>query len=120
MAGGLERIDPVALEAYRLAFRDPAVRHAICEDYRAAMNEDLEQDAADRAQGRKLTCPVQVLWPAAETNPGAPNPIAIWSRWADDVIGATTSGGHLQPEDAPDEVLASLRPFLSSHLIERF
>ena len=116
MAGGLEKVDPVALDAYRLAFRDPAVRHAICEDYRAAMNEDLELDATDRAQGRKLSCPVQVLWPAAQTRRGSPNPIAIWSRWANDVIGATTSGGHLQPEDAPDEVLDSLRPFLSSYL----
>lgn len=116
MAGGLEKVDSAALEAYRLAFRDPAVRHAICEDYRSAMNEDLELDTADRTQGRKLACPVQVLWPAAETSRGAPDPIAIWSRWADDVIGATTSGGHLQPEDAPDEVLVSLRCFLSSHL----
>jgi haloacetate dehalogenase len=32
MAGGLEKVDPAALEVYRLAFRDPAVRHAICED----------------------------------------------------------------------------------------
>jgi haloacetate dehalogenase len=118
MAGGLEKIDPAALEAYRLAFRDPAVHHAICEDYRAAMNEDLELDAADRAQGRKLSCPVQVLWPA-ETRRGAPNPITIWSLWADDVIGATTSGGHLQPGDAPVEVLVSLRSFLNSYLSAR-
>ena len=119
MAGGLEKVDPAALDAYRLAFRDPAVRHAICEDYRAAINEDLELDITDRAQGRKLSCPVQVLWPAAQTTHGCASPIAIWSRWADDVIGATTSGGHLQPEDAPDEVLAALRPFLNSHLSAR-
>jgi haloacetate dehalogenase len=110
------RSRPKLSPANRLAFRDPTVRHAICEDYRAAMNEDLDLDMADRTQGRKLGCPVQVLWPSAETCPGAPNPIAIWSRWADDVVGATTSGGHLQPEDAPDEVLVSLRSFLNSHL----
>jgi len=119
MAGGLEKVDPAALEAYRLAFRDPAVRHAICEDYRAAMNEDLELDVMDRARRRKLSCPVQVLWPAAQTTEGSADPIAIWSSWVDDVIGATTSGGHLQPEDAPDEVFASLISFLSSHLSAR-
>ncbi|MBV8216527.1 MAG: alpha/beta hydrolase [Verrucomicrobia bacterium] len=119
MAGGLEKVDPAALEAYRLAFRDPAVRHAICEDYRAAVNEDLELDAADRANGRKLACPVQVLWPGAAMTQGSPNPVAIWSHWAADVIGATTSGGHLQPEDAPDEVLVALHSFLNSHLSDR-
>lgn len=112
MAGGLERVDPAALDAYRAAFRDPAVRHAICEDYRAAVNEDLALDAADRAAGRKLSCPVQVLWPAAEERP---DPVAVWSDWAGDVTGTPTSGGHLQPEDAPDEVLAALRAFLGAH-----
>lgn len=113
MTGTLEEIDPAALDAYRSAFRDPTVRHAICEDYRAAMNEDIELDAADRAEGRKLGCPVQVLWPAAAARTSLTSAIEIWSRWADDVIGASTSGGHLQPEDAPDEVLAFLRTFLS-------
>jgi haloacetate dehalogenase len=116
MAGGLDKIDPAALAAYRSAFRDPIVRHAICEDYRAAVNEDIELDAADRADARKLACPVQVLWPAAQVGPGSPNPIAIWSRWADKVTGAATSGGHLLPEDAPDEVANLLRDFLDSQL----
>ncbi|NYZ14440.1 alpha/beta hydrolase [Azospirillum sp. RWY-5-1] len=112
MAGGLERVEPAALDVYRAAFRDPAVRHAICEDYRAALTEDLALDTADRAAGRKLACPVQVLWPAAEERP---DPVTVWSGWADDVTGMPTSGGHLQPEDAPDEVLAALRPFLGTH-----
>jgi haloacetate dehalogenase len=102
MAGGLEKVEPAALEVYRLAFRDPAVRHAICEDCRAALKEDLELDLTDRAQGRKLRCPVQVLSPATQGMQSSADPIAIWSSWADDVIGVTTSGGHLQPEDAPE------------------
>ena len=37
MTGGRDVIEPAAREAYRQAFRDPAVRRAICKDYRAAM-----------------------------------------------------------------------------------
>ena len=113
MTGGRDVIEPAALDAYRIAFRDPAVRHAICEDYRAAMNEDLALDAADRAAGSRLSCPVLVLWPEEAAMPGRPTPIEIWRRWADHVSGSATRGGHLQPEDAPDEVLTSLRPFLA-------
>ena len=103
-------IEPTARNAYRAAFRDPAVRHAICEDYRAAMDEDLRHDAADRAAGRKLDCPVLVLCSSAQD---VAERIAIWKRWADDVAAAAISGDHLQPEDRPDEVVAALDPFFS-------
>ncbi|MET7141924.1 alpha/beta hydrolase [Xanthomonas sp. PPL139] len=111
MAGGLDRLDPAARAAYTAAFRDPAVRHAICEDYRAAAHEDLEHDAADRTAGNTLRCPVLVLWPQAQA--AAPSPLALWRRWASDVSGKAISGGHLQPEHASQDVLAALLPFLS-------
>ncbi|MBR0663060.1 alpha/beta hydrolase [Roseomonas hellenica] len=106
-----EVIEPSAREAYRGAFRNASVRHAICEDYRAALEEDLAQDQADRAAGRKLDCPVLVLWPRAQEVPGRPGPAEIWKGWAEDVTGAVTTGGHLQPEDRPEEVAAALVPF---------
>ncbi|AJK50152.1 alpha/beta fold hydrolase [Burkholderia plantarii] len=112
MAGGLERVEPAALDAYRRAFRDPAVRHAICEDYRAAAAEDREHDAHDLAAGRRLACPVLVLWSEAERKAAATSPVDVWSRWADRVTGAALPGGHLLPEDAPNEVLARLGAFL--------
>jgi haloacetate dehalogenase len=40
-ASGDEVIEPAARAAYRAAFHDTAVQHAICEDYRAALDEDL-------------------------------------------------------------------------------
>lgn len=107
-------IEVPARETYRAAFRDPAVQHAICEDYRAALNEDLVHDQADRTAGRKLDCPVLVLWPHSEEATGRPNRIDIWKDWADDVMGAVTTGGHLQPEDRPDEVIATLTPFFAA------
>ena len=115
MTGGRDVIEPAALDAYRAAFRIPAVRHAMCEDYRAAMYEDLALDRADRAAGRKMSCPVLVLWPEAETAPGQQTLIAIWQQWATEVSGLATRGGHLQPEDAPEEVLAALLPFLATN-----
>ena len=112
MTGGRDFIGEAALAAYRTAFRDPAVRHAICEDYRAAVTEDLAFDRADREAKRKLSCPVMVLWPEADWATDGPTPVDVWRRWADRVDGKATAGGHLQAEDAPDEILAALVPFL--------
>ena len=112
MTGGRDVIELSAREAYRQAFRDPAVRHAICEDYRTAIEEDLALDAADRDAGHRLSCPVLSLWPEADATPQGPMPVDTWRCWAADVTGRATSGGHLQPEDAPAEVLDALQPFL--------
>ena len=34
----------------------------MCEDYRASAGIDMEFDEADLKAGRKVTCPLQVLW----------------------------------------------------------
>lgn len=116
MAGGLGRVDPAALDAYRAAFRNPDVRHAICEDYRAAMSEDLDHDASDSAAGRKLACPVLVLWSNRDQKTANVSPVDTWSKWADNVTGNGLPAGHLLPEDAPEEVLSALVPFLTEWL----
>lgn len=110
MAGGLDQLESAVLEAYRAAFRDPFVRHAMCEDYRAAAHEDAEHDAADRAAGRMMACPVLVLWPDRQIR--TPTPLEVWRRWASDVGGRAIGGGHLQPELSAPAVLAELEPFL--------
>jgi haloacetate dehalogenase len=115
MTEGRAFIEEAAMDAYRAAFRKPSVRHAICEDYRAAMEEDVAHDAADRAAGRTMQCPVLVLWPDAAYANGRPAPMDSWLGWAADVRGTATCGGHLQPEDAPLDVLAALQPFLGAH-----
>jgi len=112
MAGSLDRFEPEVLSAYRAAFNNPAVRHAICEDYRAAAFEDREIDSADRQAGRKLSCPVSVLWPQRDNAVG-PTPLDIWRDWADDVSGHAVEGGHLLPEFSSQAVLDHLVPFLS-------
>jgi haloacetate dehalogenase len=106
-------VEPAAREAYRAAFRDPAVRHAMCEDYRAALDEDLAHDQVDRAAGHKLDCPVLLLCPKTDAVTTSLGQTEIWKTWADDVTGMVTTGGHLQPEDRPDEVTAALVSFFS-------
>ena len=112
LTGELRHVEPAALAVYREAFRRPAVRHAMCEDYRAALAEDLAADTADQQAGRRLACPVLVLWSEQEVKPVGPTPLAIWQRWAADVSGRGLPGGHLQPEESPKPVLAEVLPFL--------
>jgi len=116
MTEGRDVLEAAAVDAYRNAFRDPSVRHAMCEDYRAGLAQDLDCDMADRAAGRTLACPVLTLWPRSGQAPERPTPLEIWQRWAPMVSGTSTNGGHLQAEEAPQEVLAALLPFLAQHV----
>ncbi len=50
-----------AYEDFLQNARDPAAIHAMCEDYRAAVSVDFQQDQADRGT-RKIECPTLVLW----------------------------------------------------------
>ena len=124
MAGSLENLHPAALADYRAAFRRPSVRAAIIKDYQASDGTDAAYDAADRASGRRLSCPVLVFWPeerlvaqgvgdgAAEG--GAITAVDVWRRWADDVSGVRVPCGHLVPEHAAAEVVRAVLPFFAA------
>jgi haloacetate dehalogenase len=115
MTGGKAFLEPAVVARYREAFRRASVRHYMCEDYRAALVEDSAADSADRDAGRKMPCPVQVLWSNKEVPLGGPTPIDTWKRWTSDVTGRGFDAGHLLPEETPDEILAALRPFLAAN-----
>ena len=59
---GLGLLRPARARRVRALLRDPATIHATCEDYRAAATIDLDHDAADVAAGRRVACPLLVLW----------------------------------------------------------
>ena len=105
-----EAIAPDAVERYVRAFT-PATIAAWCADYRAAFHLDRALDAADRAAGRTIACPVLVHWGAGE-DAMADGPLPVWRRWAADVRGGPLPGGHFVPEEAAEELVASLREFL--------
>lgn len=112
MAENIELIDPLALEDYRVAFGNPDVRHAMCEDYRAGATVDETDDLADRTSGRKIQVPVLVLWEKDRLYGGGRKPLDIWADWAHKIEGKGIGGGHLLPETAATEVLEELLPFL--------
>lgn len=110
---------PEALTAYREAFRDPQVIHATCEDYRAGATADHAHDLADQRAGRKISCPVLVLWGEKDAARKPQGVLDIWKQWADDVSGGGVACGHFLPEEAPEDVLARLEPFLERTLMGR-
>ena len=114
---GLSFFDKAALAEYKRCFRNPETIHAICEDYRAAAGIDLEHDEKDMAAGRKIECPVLLLWGATggvgrNHNPG---PAEIWKGYASNIVGAKALPcGHYLSEEAPAETTAALREFFAS------
>ena len=100
---------PEALAEYKRCFRDPATIHATCEDYRAAAGIDLEHDRADL--GRKVTCPLLVLWGTLGVIERSYDVLAVWEERAERVQGQALPCGHFLAEEAPEETLVALRAF---------
>jgi haloacetate dehalogenase len=110
-AGRPDAVTAAARERYRRAFTPDAIP-GICADYRAAFHLDRPMDAEDRAAGRRIACPVLVHWGADEGAMADSGPLRVWERWAPEVEGGPLPSGHFIPEEAPAELLASLRGFL--------
>lgn len=104
-----------AYEDYRQAVHDPAVVHAICEDYRAGATYDRLADEADRGK-TKIACPVQVLWGAKGALAAWYDVLDVWRAWADDLRGEAFDCGHFIPEEKPRETIAALRGFFAEGL----
>lgn len=98
--------DPHALAEYERAFDDPATIHAQCEDYRAAATVDLQHDAADA--GRKIGCPVLVLWGAKGAMHRIYDVLGTWKDEGTDVRGVAVDSGHFLAEEAPEETAREL------------
>ena len=106
-----DAITPEATERYLRAFT-PEVIAACCADYRAAFHIDRPMDAEDREAGRKIRCPVLVHWGAEEGAMSSDGPLGVWRQWAVDVEGGPLRSGHFIPEEASEELVASLLSFL--------
>ena len=102
-----------AYEDLRRALQDPEVVHAMIEDYRAGLGADREAEEADRADGRRIVCPVLVVSLLRDDPDLDYGDLGdIWSGWADDVRMAEIDCGHHVAEERPLELAELLLGFL--------
>jgi haloacetate dehalogenase len=95
------------------ALRDPAVVHGMCEDYRAGLRIDRAHEEADRAAGRRITCPTLLLAATEDDIDIHGDPEAIWRPWvAGELSSIPIHSGHHQAEQAPGELAQALTAFL--------
>jgi len=109
--------DDAVRAAYTAALSDAAHIHAICEEYRAAAGIDRGHDAADRAAGRRISCPVLALWsasgPLSAWYGDDGGPLALWAELATNVTGEPVNGGHFFPEERPSAIADALSGFFT-------
>ena len=104
---------PEARADYLAALHTPGTVMAICEDYRAAATIDLDHDRASRAAGQRIACPLLALWGGKGAVGKWYDVLAVWRDYAaGPVEGGAVASGHYLAEEAPEEVLARLAPFL--------
>lgn len=107
--------DTDALAEYETAFKDPAVIHACCEDYRAGASIDYELDRADFEAGRKIQAPLLSLRGARGGTSDVSGFLETWQAWcAAPVEAHAVPGGHFLPEESPRETASHLLAFLGT------
>lgn len=86
--------------------------HAMCEDYRAAATIDLQEARADLAAGRRIRCPIRVLWGRKGVLEERFDCLALWREVSEgEVEGEAVESGHYIAEEVPDVLLRHIREF---------
>jgi len=106
----LAEFDAEMLAEYRRAWREPAMIHGSCSDYRAAASIDLDHDAADL--DRRVACPTLALWGSAGLMHKLFDLAAAWRKRCLDVSAQTLPGGHFFVDQFPIETARIVAGFL--------
>ena len=113
-ATSIEVFDRDMLDAYRAAWRDPAMIHASCSDYRAAQSVDLALDGI--SVQKRISCPTMVLYGSKGPIAALFDILAEWRQRCEDVVAAALPGGHFFVDEFPDNTLEELSAFLGRQL----
>ena len=108
----LEDFDATALAAYRASWRRPQTITAMCNDYRATLTHDFDDDTADL--GTSLACPALVLYGAQGFMARAYDVPATWRTRLARLEAAAIPGGHFFPDLEPARTHAALAAFLAA------
>ena len=108
----LADFDAAQLAAYRAAWREADTIRGMCNDYRAALDVDFDDDAADL--DRRVGCPVLVLYGAGGAMARAYDVPATWAQRCVSIEARTIPGGHFFPDTAPDATAAALAVFFGA------
>ncbi len=111
---GLGIFNIEAIESYVKQMGDKDCVAGMCEDYRAAASVDLEESREDVEKGRKIKCPLRVLWGQKGIIEAQFDALKEWREVAEEgkVDGGVVDSGHYIPEENPDVVLWHINEFL--------
>lgn len=111
-AGQKGFMDLQAIDEYVAQFKDEAGVHAMCEDYRAAATIDLVEQRSDKEAGKKIKCPVRVLWGKQGLIEKKFDCLAEWRAVCEnEVSGEAVDSGHYIAEEVPDVLMKHVREF---------
>lgn len=105
---------PEALADYLAHARTREMITGMCEDYRAAASIDLVHDRESRSAGKRIECPLHVMWGSKGKIGAWYDPLAIWRRYCDGpVTGCAIDTGHYLAEEDPASVIRELDKFFA-------
>jgi haloacetate dehalogenase len=95
------------------ALAEPAVQHAMCEDYRAGLGVDRAADDLDRRVGKRIASPLLVLWGTRDDLPELydNDVLGVWRPWATELHGHGLDSAHHMAEEAPRQLASELLSF---------
>jgi len=101
---------------FQAAIHDPETISGMLGDYRAGIYVDHLHDREDRNAGRKLGCPLHIIWSRNDDLENLYGDVlAVWQPWAAfPVSGSGINCGHHMAEEAPVELAKKLKGFFSS------
>ncbi|TFF14210.1 alpha/beta hydrolase [Pseudomonas sp. BCA14] len=113
--GSAEAMGQENYDDFQAAIHDPDTVVGMLGDYRAGIALDHLHDREDRQSGRKLQCPLHVLWSLKDDLEALYGDVlSVWEPWAEQkVTGEGIDSGHHMAEEAPIELARALKAFFT-------